>query len=138
MGDNRACAGDYSPNCGNSGNGGRRFVNTVDKAYHRDIKCAVVGGFLGFVLPNAWAVALACGREAAGLKVLDLVYKRISVGGDHGDGIVASSSQRYPGSPRVYPVSDADSHVGVTHSQDRTGPQIAAAIHFTYAVPYAQ
>lgn len=133
IGDHKYCTGDYSPNCGDQGH---RFVNTVDKTYHRDIKCAVVGGFLGIVLPGAGAAALACAREAAGLKVLDMIYKRVSVGRDHGDGIVASNSQTYPNSPYRYVVPDADSHLGVTHAQDRTGRRIADAIHSTYNVPF--
>lgn len=109
----------------------RQYVNSVDKTYRKYIKCAVVGGLLGIVhVTGGWPVAFGCGQAAAGMRLGDAFYKRITVGRSHGDWLVPEWSQRWPGAfnnNQLY-VTDAPSHVGETSSVDRTGPQIAIAI----------
>lgn len=119
---------------------GRHVVARVDRTYHRYIKCAVVGGIFSFFIPGAGAVAAICGSSAARMKGYDLIYKRLSVGHDSGDGVVPVGSQRYPnldGGGQFF-VGDADSHVGVTASIRQTGPQIANAIHARVGAVFAQ
>lgn len=116
---------------------GRHVVAYVDKTYHRFLKCAVIGGIFSFVLPAARPVATACALSAARLKGFDLLYKRITVGNDHGDGVVAVHSQRYPNldAGGQFLVLDSDSHVGVTRSTKQTGPAIASALSTRLNVP---
>lgn len=139
IGDRKYCGqgqlGPIAPNCGDLG---RNYVNATDKAYHRYIKCAVVGGILGFVLPGGHAVAAACGLNAAGMRGVDWVYHRVSVGSDQGDGIVPVNSQKYPDGSIPYTAYDSDSHIAETHSQNRTGPQIANALRLRIGVPTAR
>jgi len=119
---------------------GRHTVAAVDRAYHRYLDCAVIGGIFSFFIPGAGSVAQVCGLSAANLKGADLVYKRMSVGNDHGDGVVPNHSQRYPNldeSGQFY-VYDSDSHLGVTQSTRQTGPQIAQAINQRLHVSIAQ
>lgn len=147
MGDKRYCGsvqsangvpyyvGPRTPNCGDLS---RLFVDGVDKTYHRYIKCSIVGGILGFVLPGGHAVAALCAKNAAGLKVPDLVYRRLSVGTRRGDGVVPEESQNYPDGSQPFIVPDGDSHLGVTHSRFRTGFQIGLAMNRRMGVPFAQ
>jgi hypothetical protein len=75
------------------------------------------------------------------MKGYDLIYKRLSVGHDSGDGIVPLGSQRYPtvtDPEGQFVVPDADSHVGVTSSTGQTGPKIADAIHRWVGTTFVQ
>lgn len=119
---------------------GRHVVAAVDRTYHRYLKCAVIGGIFSFFIPGAGTVAAACGASAANMSALDAIYKRLSVGNDHGDAIVPVHSQLYPGlgSSGQFYVFDSDSHVGVTQSTQQTGPGIANAINVRIGVPIAQ
>lgn len=119
---------------------GRHVVARADRTYHRYLKCAVIGGIFSFFIPGAGAVAEVCGSSAAQMKGYDLLYKRLSVGHDSGDGIVPVGSQRYPNldSGGQFYVGDSDSHLGVTSSTAQTGPQIALAINKRVGVPFAQ
>lgn len=119
---------------------GRHVVARVDRTYHRYLKCAVIGGIFSFFIPGAGAVAEVCGSSAAQMKGYDLLYKRLSVGHDSGDGIVPVGSQQYPnvGSSGQFIVGDADSHLGVTSSTSQTGPAIARAINLRVGTPFAQ
>lgn len=119
---------------------GRHVVARADRTYHRYLKCAVVGGIFAFFIPGAGPVAAVCGSSAAQMKGYDLIYKRLSVGHDSGDGIVPLGSQQYPSryGAGQYVVPDADSHLGVTASTGQTGPRIADAIHQQVGVPFAQ
>jgi hypothetical protein len=119
---------------------GRHVVATVDKTYHRYLKCAVIGGIFGFFIPGAGTVAAACGLSAAQMKSYDLIYKRLSVGSDHGDAVVPIHSQKYPNldTGGQYYVLDSDSHVGVTQSTKQTGPTIATALNQRLFIPFGQ
>ncbi len=119
---------------------GRHWVAGVDRTYHRYLKCAVIGGIFSFFIPGAGSVAQACGSSAAALRGLDAGYRRLSVGNDHGDGIVPVTSQRYPNVDNggQFYVFDSDSHVGVTQSTGQTGRGIANAMHERISVPFAQ
>jgi pimeloyl-ACP methyl ester carboxylesterase len=123
-----------------SGCDGRHVVATIDKTYHRYLKCAVIGGIFGFFIPGAGTVAFACAASAANLKGWDLIYKRLSVGNDHGDGVVAVHSQRYPNldTGGQFMVLDSDSHLGSTRSILQTGPQIANGINQRIGISFAQ
>lgn len=116
---------------------GRHVVAAVDRTYHRYLKCAVIGGIFSFFIPGAGAVAKVCGTSAATLSGLDAVYRRLSVGNDHGDGIVPVGSQRYPNVDNggQFYVIDSDSHVGVTQSTRQTGPGIANALIQRIRIP---
>lgn len=119
---------------------GRHVVARADRTYHRYLKCAVAGGIFSFFIPGAGAVAAVCGSSAARMKGYDLIYKRLSVGHDSGDGIVPLGSQRYPNldTGGQFYVPDSDSHLGVTSSTRQTGPAIATAINNRVGVPFAQ
>jgi hypothetical protein len=132
VGDSKFCGASISANCGDQS---RAFVNSVDKTYHQLIKCGVVGGILGFVIPGGHAVAAICARQAAGLLALDLIYKKVTVGNDQGDGVVPLHSQRYPGDPGPFQVDDGDAHTSATHAQFKTGQQISNAINNRMGVP---
>jgi hypothetical protein len=116
---------------------GRHVVATVDKTYHRYLKCAVIGGIFSFFIPGAGSVAAACALSATSLKSWDLIYKRLSVGNDHGDGVVAVHSQRYPNLDEggQFLVLDSFSHLGETRSNTQTGPAIAAALNGRFGAP---
>lgn len=114
--------------------GGRATVKFTDQRYHFAIKCAVVGGIAGFFWHPSWAVAAGCAKLAAQLKGSDLVYKRLTVGEDSGDGIVPLNSQYYPNADRQYPIGDGDSHVGVLRGVDKSGPQVRLALKEVFGV----
>jgi pimeloyl-ACP methyl ester carboxylesterase len=119
---------------------GRHVVALIDKTYHRYLKCAVIGGIFSFFIPGAGTVAAACALSAANLKGYDLLYKRLSVGSDHGDAVVPVHSQRYPNldTGGQFYVFDSDSHVGVTQSTRQTGPSIATALNQRLFIPFGQ
>ena len=89
------------------------------------------------LFPGARLVATACGLSAAHLKGFDLVFKRLTVGNDHGDGIVPVHSQRYPNldSGGQFLVVDSDSHLGETRSIKQTGPAIGNALNQRLGIP---
>lgn len=115
--------------------GGRATAKFVDQRYHFAIKCAVVGGIAGLFWHPSWVVAAGCAKLAAQLKASDGVYKRLTVGGDSGDGIVPLNSQYYPNANRQYQIPDGDSHVGVLRGVDKSGPQVLAALSDVFRVP---
>jgi len=119
---------------------GRHVVARIDKTYHRYLKCAVIGGIFSFFIPGAGSVAAACALSAANLKGYDLIYKRLSVGNDHGDGVVPVHSQRYPNldGGGQFTVLDSDSHLGETRSTRQTGISIANAINQRLGIPFGQ
>ena len=98
----------------------------ADQGYHGSIKCAIVGGLVGFFWHPAWGVAAECAKLAAQLNGYDEVYKRLTVGGDIGDGIVLLGSQMYPAvsSELQFTIADGDSHVGVLRGTDMSGPVV--------------
>lgn len=117
------CYGD-DPFCG----GGVR-VAKIDRTYHHDLACAVVGGFLGWFNSAAWGAARRCASDAAFLKVFDKLYYQHVGRGEGSDGLVPVSSQRYPLIPEIniLRLQDGPSHVGET-SHFRTRFTINSAI----------
>lgn len=120
--------------------GGRSTVKFIDRSYHSAIKCAVVGGLAGFFWAPAWGVAAGCAKIGAQLKGYDLVFKRLTVGNDSGDGIVPLNSQFYPNVPsnQQFTILDGDSHVGVLRGVDKSGPRTAQAMNELFLVPLRQ
>lgn len=117
--------------------GGRETVKFIDKSYHRAIKCSIVGGLAGFFWAPAWGVAAGCAKIGAQLKGYDVVFKRLTVGGDSGDGIVPMNSQFYPNLPPEYQftIRDGDSHVGVLKGTDKSAGVAATVLNFRFGVP---
>ncbi|MGI8401122.1 MAG: esterase/lipase family protein [Gemmatimonadaceae bacterium] len=118
--------------------GGRGWVKFIDHEYHYAIDCAVIGALGGLWWPAAWYIASGCAKLAAQVKGYDLVFKRLTVGGDHGDGIVPLASQKYPNlsAGRQFTIGDGDSHVGVLRGTDRSGSQIVNALNLVFGVPH--
>lgn len=79
---------------------------------------------------TGFAVGLTNLKQAAGLRALDLIYKRVSMGGGEGDAVVPERSQRGPGSGTwpVVRIPDSDSHVAVTHNLRQVGVEVRRTI----------
>jgi hypothetical protein len=102
-----------------------------------NLKCAVVSGLFGIVWPGARSTARGCATNAGTMAAIDYAYKRLSVGSDHGDGIVPEHSQIYPGSTVQILNDDSNSHIGETRSR-KSMNAIATAISRAARVPIVQ
>lgn len=139
LGDWNSCYNNPGPNCGESGH---TWANNADRVYHWGVKCAVVSGLLGIVLPGSRRAAAVCAQFSAGMVGVDLIYRHLVLAGDHGDGLVREASQKWPSasSALLYNVDDSDSHMAEPHATRaaQAGKRIADAIHEQSFVPFAQ
>jgi len=96
-----------------SGCGGAAEVRKIDRIYHRDITCLVIGAFLGRI-----DSIIRCTADIALIRGVDELYRRWA--GMGGDGIVPDWSQPYPFIPTqdryVVAGKNAPSHLGETQS----------------------
>jgi hypothetical protein len=129
LGDTYGCGDPSLRDCGHEG---RRYVQSVDKGYHVALDCSVTSGLLGIIFQNNYSQRISsyCAAIAAELVAFDAIYKRLSVGHEHGDGVVPESSQTYPSSPGLqFLADDSDSHLGETHSTEHTGLALVQAMN---------
>ena len=100
-------------------NNGESVVSSVKKVYNVAVTGSVIGFFFG-VLPGA-----AFATVAVVMNATDLLWNRLTVGSQQGDGVVPLASQRYPGATAIYVTPQADV---VSHTAQIDTPQSARSI----------
>ncbi len=113
-------AGDMRADCTPEGPcGGRNWVKTADRTYHRMVTATIFGAVFGYFTGQWVPFGLTLGSTAALVAVSDYWNQLTSPGETTAsDGLVPYSSQQYPHTPLQfrYQVTDGDSHVGETKS----------------------
>lgn len=109
--------------------GGSHQVVKVDKIFHHDIKCSIIGGLL-----LNWTKAAKCAADAVFLRAVDDLYQHWTDA--VGDAIVPGWSQRYPNIPdtHLYIVEDGPAHFGET-SDKRIGQRVESILRTQFGVP---
>lgn len=109
--------------------GGSHQVVKIDKTFHHDIKCSIVGG-----LTFNWSRAAKCAADAVFLRAVDNLYAHWTY--YLGDGIVPSWSQQYPNIPstNLFVINDGPSHLGET-SDKRVGQRVENLLNARFGVP---
>ncbi len=98
--------------------GGRNWVKTADRTYHRMVTATIFGAVYGYFTGQWLPFGVMLGSTAALVAVSDYWNHVTSPNETASDGLVPYSSQQYPNTPPQYryQVTDGESHLGETKS----------------------
>lgn len=93
-------------------NSGERARAVVRDVHAIAVATAFIGGVASIFVPWVAPIAAAAAYVAVTLNVADLLWTRITVGNDQGDGVVQYQSQLYPDATFNYRALNPVSHTG--------------------------